>query len=71
MTASEDEIMEILKKAILIFTDLGYIADKNRSTGIKKGEILVYYPDEHNRPLKIQIEYELDLETGEVTFTYP
>ena len=71
MPASEDEIMEILKKAILIFTDLGYIADETQHTGTKRGEILVYYPDEQNRPLKIQTEYELDLETGEVTFTYP
>lgn len=69
MPASEDEIMEILTKAILIFTDLGHIAEEEQHTGTKRGEILIFYPDEHNRPLKIQIEYELDLETGEVTFT--
>ncbi len=71
MTVNDANVIEILKKALFIYTDLGYVTDGTQRSGIKRGEVLIFLPDENNRPIKIQLYYKLDLKTGEVTFTYP
>lgn len=71
MLVSDDNLMDILQIALYKYTDLGYAADGTQKSGIKRGEMLIFLPDENNRPIKIQLYYKLDLKTGEVTFTYP
>ena len=71
MTVNDDNLMDILPEALFNYTDLGYIADGTQKRGIKRGEMLIFLPDENNRPIKIQLYYKLDLATGEVSFTYP
>lgn len=70
MPVPDDDIMDILRKAIYVDSDLGYIADGPQNVGIKRGDMLIFYPCNQERPVKIRIEYALDLETGEVSFLF-
>lgn len=71
MLVSDDNLMDILQIALYKYTDLGYAADGTQKSGTKRGEMLIFLPDENNRPIKIQLFYKLDLATGEVSFIYP
>ena len=69
MTVNNIDIMTILRKAIWLQTDLGSTAEAVELTGTVKGSLIVYCQDGPEGIAIVPMEYELDLETGEVTFS--
>jgi len=63
------DIIAVLRKAIFLQTDLGSVAETVKKTGTVKGSLIAYCQDGPEGIAIVPMEYELDLETGEVTFS--
>ena len=63
------DIIAILRKAILLQTDLCAVAETVKLTGTVKGSLIAYCQDGPEGIAIVPMEYELNLETGEVTFS--
>ena len=69
MTVNNVDIMTILRKAIFLQSDLGSVAEAIELTGTVKGSLIAYCQDGPEGIAIVPMEYELNLATGEVTFS--
>ena len=68
MNVSNAAIMTILCNALLIDTDLGYVAERMNNKGTVRGNLVAFCIDSDGVGI-IPMAYELNLETGEVFLT--
>ena len=69
MPDSGIDIIAILRKAFFLQTDLGSAVETVELTGTVKGSLIAYCQDGPEGIAIVPMDYVLDLETGEVTFS--